>query len=57
MSDDAPIVHIVDDAEALRQEMGLKRWDVLGQSFGGFCLMHYLAAHPDDVDLLPPIAS
>ncbi len=41
--------HIVDDAEALRQEMGLKRWDVLGQSFGGFCLMHYLAAHPDSV--------
>lgn len=40
---------IVADAEALRQEMGLKRWDVLGQSFGGFCLMHYLAAHPEGV--------
>ena len=34
---------IVADAEALREEMGLKRWDVLGQSFGGFCLMHYLS--------------
>ena len=40
---------IVADAEALREEMGLKRWDVLGQSFGGFCLMHYLAAHPEGV--------
>ena len=40
---------IVADAEALREEMGLDRWDVLGQSFGGFCLMHYLAAHPEGV--------
>ena len=40
---------IVADAEALREEMGLKRWDVLGQSFGGFCLRHYLAAHPEGV--------
>ena len=40
---------IVADAEALREELGLKRWDVLGQSFGGFCLMHDLAAHPEGV--------
>lgn len=40
---------IVADAEALREEMGLTRWDVLGQSFGGFCLAHYLAAHPEGV--------
>ena len=40
---------IVADAEALREEMGLDRWDVLGQSFGGFCLMHYLAARPEGV--------
>ena len=40
---------IVADAEALREELGLTRWDVLGQSFGGFCLAHYLAAHPEGV--------
>lgn len=40
---------IVADAEALREEVGLDRWDVLGQSFGGFCLMHYLAARPEGV--------
>lgn len=40
---------IVADAEALREELGLARWDVLGQSFGGFCLTHYLAAAPEAV--------
>lgn len=40
---------IVSDAEALREELGLARWDVLGQSFGGFCLTHYLAVHPESV--------
>lgn len=40
---------IVADAEALREAMGFTRWDVLGQSFGGFCLAHYLAAHPEGV--------
>ncbi|WJY68577.1 alpha/beta fold hydrolase [Corynebacterium auris] len=40
---------IVADAEAVRAELGIERWDVLGQSFGGFCLAHYLCAHPDSV--------
>lgn len=40
---------IVEDAELVRAELGVTRWDVLGQSFGGFCLTHYLAAHPDSV--------
>lgn len=40
---------IVEDAEAVREELGVRRWDVLGQSFGGFCLTRYLAAHPDSV--------
>lgn len=41
--------NIVADAEAIRQELGLERWDVLGQSFGGFCVTHYLAARPESV--------
>lgn len=40
---------IVADAEAIRAELGIERWDVLGQSFGGFCLAHYLTAHPERV--------
>jgi pimeloyl-ACP methyl ester carboxylesterase len=38
---------IVRDAELIRQELGLDRWSVLGQSFGGFTSMTYLSIAPD----------
>ena len=38
---------IVHDAEAIRAELGVDRWSVLGQSFGGFCVMTYLSIAPD----------
>lgn len=38
---------IVRDCEAIRAELGVDRWTVLGQSFGGFCAVHYLSAAPD----------
>jgi len=37
---------IVKDAELIRDELGVERWSVLGQSFGGFCVLHYLSAAP-----------
>jgi len=37
---------IVRDAEAIRQELGVDRWSVLGQSFGGFCSLTYLSIAP-----------
>ena len=37
---------IVRDAEAIRQELGVDRWSVLGQSFGGFTSMTYLSFAP-----------
>ncbi|HXD54302.1 MAG TPA: alpha/beta fold hydrolase [Solirubrobacteraceae bacterium] len=37
---------IVADAEAIRAELGVERWSVLGQSFGGFCALRYLSAAP-----------
>jgi pimeloyl-ACP methyl ester carboxylesterase len=37
---------IVRDAEAIRAELGVERWSVLGQSFGGFCVMTYLSRAP-----------
>lgn len=40
---------IVEDAEILRRALGAEQWSVLGQSFGGFCTLRYLAAHPDSV--------
>jgi pimeloyl-ACP methyl ester carboxylesterase len=38
---------IVDDAELIRRRLGVERWSVLGQSFGGFCVMRYLSAAPE----------
>jgi pimeloyl-ACP methyl ester carboxylesterase len=40
---------IVRDAEALREHVGVTQWSVLGQSFGGFCALHYLGAYPDSL--------
>ena len=37
---------IVDDAELIRDELGFERWSVLGQSFGGFCVLRYLSSAP-----------
>ena len=38
---------IVRDAELIRQELEVERWSVLGQSFGGFCIMTYLSFAPE----------
>lgn len=38
---------IVRDAELIRRELGIERWSILGQSFGGFCSMTYLSIAPD----------
>ena len=38
---------IVRDAELIRQELGVDRWSVLGQSFGGFCVTAYLSLAPE----------
>jgi pimeloyl-ACP methyl ester carboxylesterase len=40
---------IVRDAELIRRRLvgAEKRWTVLGQSYGGFCVTHYLSAAPD----------
>lgn len=38
---------IVRDAELIRHELGVDRWSLLGQSFGGFCSMTYLSIAPD----------
>lgn len=40
---------IVRDAELIRSELGIEKWCVLGQSFGGFCVTRYLSASPDSL--------
>lgn len=38
---------IVRDAEWIRAELDVDRWSLLGQSFGGFCSLHYLSSAPE----------
>ena len=38
---------IVKDAELIRKELGVDRWSILGQSFGGFTSLTYLSFAPD----------
>jgi pimeloyl-ACP methyl ester carboxylesterase len=38
---------IVRDAEWIRHELGVERWSVLGQSFGGLCVTSYLSLAPE----------
>jgi pimeloyl-ACP methyl ester carboxylesterase len=38
---------IVRDAEWIRRELGVDRWSVLGQSFGGLCVVSYLSLAPE----------
>lgn len=40
---------IVRDAERLREHLGARRWSLLGQSFGGYCSLHYLSTAPDSL--------
>ena len=40
------IADLVGDCEAVREELGIERWAVLGQSFGGSLALRYAAAHP-----------
>ncbi|MGH3447575.1 MAG: alpha/beta fold hydrolase [Nocardioidaceae bacterium] len=40
---------IVQDAEQVRRELGVDQWSLLGQSFGGFCNLHYLSVAPDSL--------
>ncbi|MGB4135894.1 MAG: alpha/beta fold hydrolase [Microbacterium sp.] len=41
---------IVQDAEALRVALGLERWSLLGQSFGGFTTLAYLSTAAGSLD-------
>ncbi|AMD87593.1 aminopeptidase [Actinomyces radicidentis] len=41
---------IVEDCEDLRRALGVDRWSLLGQSFGGFCVTRYLSAHAGSLE-------
>ncbi|UJF20457.1 alpha/beta fold hydrolase [Shewanella sp. OMA3-2] len=42
--------NIIRDAEFIRAKLSANQpWSILGQSFGGFCVLHYLSAAPQGV--------
>ena len=42
---------IVEDCEAIRRELaGGRKLTLLGQSFGGFCILTYLSTHPESIE-------
>ena len=41
--------NIVRDAEFVRKEIVKDKWSLLGQSYGGFCIMSYLSLAPEGV--------
>ncbi|WP_434926426.1 alpha/beta fold hydrolase [Shewanella sp. HL-SH2] len=42
--------NIIRDAEFIRTKLSANQpWSILGQSFGGFCVLHYLSAAPQGV--------
>ncbi len=43
---------IIKDCEALRRHLGIKRWSVLGHSFGGLLALRYALAYPSSVACL-----
>ncbi|MGB8458487.1 MAG: alpha/beta fold hydrolase [Candidatus Acidiferrum sp.] len=40
------------DLEALREHLGLEKWDMLGHSWGGYLSMAYAARHPERISHL-----
>ena len=40
---------LVSDIEALRLELGIDKWYVLGHSFGGLVAQHYTQIHPEHI--------
>jgi proline iminopeptidase len=40
---------LIADFEALREQLGIERWSLLGHSYGGRLALRYAVAHPDSV--------
>jgi proline iminopeptidase len=43
------IADLIEDCEAVRQALGVRRWMVLGQSFGGMLALRYAISYPGSV--------
>lgn len=47
----------IEDIEAIRSFLGVKKISLLGHSWGGFLAMHYAFLHPESIDKLILVAS
>jgi proline iminopeptidase len=43
------VADLVDDCEEVRRVLGIERWAVLGQSFGGALALRYVTSHPGSI--------
>ncbi|WP_157812029.1 alpha/beta fold hydrolase [Alteribacter populi] len=43
---------LVEDCETLRNTLDIKKWSVIGHSFGGYLALHYASIHPDSIHKL-----
>ncbi|QTN00304.1 alpha/beta fold hydrolase [Sediminibacillus dalangtanensis] len=43
------ILDLVDDCEAIRKQLGIKKWGIIGHSFGGYVAVHYQLHYPENV--------
>jgi len=48
---------MISDIEALRKQLGLEKWSVLGHSFGGMVASAYATVHPEVIDKIVLSAS
>lgn len=48
--DSCTLDDLVEDTEALRRELGIERWSVLGHSSGGLIAARYVIAYPESVE-------
>jgi proline iminopeptidase len=50
--DSCTLSDLVEDTEALRASLGVRRWSILGHSFGGYLGLAYALAYPNRIDRL-----
>ncbi|SDM18396.1 alpha/beta fold hydrolase [Sediminibacillus halophilus] len=46
------IFDLVDDCEAIRKQLGIKKWGIIGHSFGGYVAVQYQLHYPENVTSL-----
>ncbi|MDL4842619.1 alpha/beta fold hydrolase [Aquibacillus rhizosphaerae] len=43
------IFDLIEDCESIREQLGIKKWGIIGHSFGGYLAVHYQLHYPEKV--------